>query len=241
MRGGLVVAVMAGLLAGCSARAPAPPAAPSALLKPMARPGDVVAAELAFARLSAEKGIWASFRTYADKAGVMFVPQKVNAQTWLKGRAEPKGPLTWEPYEVWSSCDGSIGVTRGAYQWGTDRGWFTTVWKRQADGTYRWLLDHSDSDAKIGKPPELIEAHVAECHDGPLAVAMDELPVVTPGEGEFFGGASDDGTLRWGGRVDKWGGRIVTVDVWNGAQFQRVLHQSVAPPAPSPAPATPAK
>lgn len=233
MRGGLVLALAAGLLAGCAARTPGPPPAPSAQVKSMARPGDLVAADLAFARLAAEKGRWAAFRTYADKTGIMFVPQKVNAQTWLKGRAEPATPLGWEPHEVWSSCDGSIGVTRGGWQAGAAKGWFTTVWKRQDDGTYRWLLDHRDQDAKIGKPPELIEAHVAECHDGPIAVSMDELPVVAPGEGEFFGGASDDGTLRWGGRVDKWGGRIVTVDVWDGAQFQRVLHQAVAPPAPS--------
>lgn len=228
----LALAVPVLAMSGCAAPRQQGPAANATLLPPVAKPGDVVAAELAFANMAAEQGRWAGFRAYADKSGLMFVPQKVNALDWLKGRAEPTTPLTWDPYEVWSSCDGSIGVTRGGWRAGAAKGWFTTVWKRQPDGAYRWLLDHGDEDAKVGPVPELIEAHVAECHDGPIAVAMEELPVVTPGEGEFFGGASDDGTLRWGGRVDQWGGRIVTVDVWNGTQFQRVLHQTVAPPKP---------
>lgn len=231
----LALAVPVLAMAGCASPQQNAPAADAALLPPVARPGDVVAAELAFANMAAEQGRWAAFRAYADKAGLMFVPQKVNAQDWLKGRAEPTTLLTWDPYEVWSSCDGSIGVTRGGWKAGAAKGWFTTVWKRQPDGSYRWLLDHGDEDAKIGPVPELIEAHVAECPKQPWAPAQD-LVVVTPGQGEFFGGASDDGTLRWGGRVDQWGGRIVTVDVWNGTQFQRVLHQTVAPPKPDATP-----
>ncbi|RVQ66929.1 hypothetical protein EKN06_08230 [Croceicoccus ponticola] len=220
----------AALLAGCAASPRGPQTGMrSEMLKPIAKPGDVVATELAFARAAGEKGRWAAFREYAADTGVMFVPEMVNAQSWLKRRAEPTTPLVWEPYEVWSSCDGSIGVTRGGWRSDTKKGWFTTVWQRQDDGSYRWLLDHGDEDAKTPPPPEMIEAHVAECPKLPWPPAQT-LNVAAPGNGEFFGGASDDGTLRWGGRVDNWGGRIVTIDVFNGTEFQRVLHQTIAPP-----------
>ncbi|MDR7101050.1 hypothetical protein [Croceicoccus sp. BE223] len=240
MRGTRLIPLIALALAGCAGPRGAPPAAETAMLKPVARPGDLVATELAFAALAAEKGRWAAFATYADPAGIMFVPEKVNARQWLKGRAEPSTPLTWEPYEVWSSCDGSVGVTRGGWVSGVKNGWFTTVWKRQADGSYRWLLDHGEEDAKIGPVPELIEAHVAECPE-PDWHPEEDLVSVAPGNGEFFGGASDDGTLRWGGRIDRWNGRIVTIEVWNGTAFQKVLHQVIAPPPADASPQPAAK
>lgn len=230
MRKLFAMAIAISLLSACTSQpGPGPGAKHAALLPPIAKPGDVVATELAFARYAAENGRWVAFSEYSDEAGVMFVPEMVNAKVWLKGRAEPATQLGWEPYEVWSSCDGSIGVTRGGWHAGEAKGWFTTVWKRQKDGSYRWLLDHGDVDPEFGAAPEFIEAHVADCPKGDWLppVALTEIE---PGNGEFFGGASDDATLRWGGRVDKWGGRIVTVDLWDGAQFQRVLHQTVAPP-----------
>ena len=81
-------------------------------LRPAANPGEVVATELAFARVAREKGQWTAFADYAAKDAVMFVPYKVRAQQWLKGRANPAQTVAWEPYEVWSSCDGSIAVKR---------------------------------------------------------------------------------------------------------------------------------
>ena len=229
---GLVVIAM--MVAGCSGPRGGPPDLSPAMrdtfMKPVAKPGDIVAAELAFARMAEEEGQWTAFREYAAEGAIMFDPAKVDARDWLKNRADPPVAVSWEPYEVWSSCDGSIGVTRGAYVKGDERGWYTTIWKRMPDGTHRWLLDHGQKDPAVPGPPELIEAHIAECPELPWSPTQ-ELQVGTPGQGEFFGGTSDDRTLRWGGRVDQWGGRIVTVDVWDGTQFQRVLHQTIAPPA----------
>ncbi|MBB3990484.1 hypothetical protein [Croceicoccus naphthovorans] len=226
----IAVALAAALaLAGCAAGGQRGPDRGPAL-KPIAEPGKVVATEIAFAQMAQEEGQWTAFAEYAADDGVMFVPEKVNAQDWLKKRPNPAQSVAWQPHEVWSSCDGSIGVTRGAWQRPDGSvGWFTTVWHRQKDGEYRWVMDHGDAAAKPLAEPEMIEAHVAECPTQPWAPSEDLLEGV-PGNGEFFGGASDDGTLRWGGRVDRWGGRIVTIDVWDGAEFQRVLHQTIAPP-----------
>ena len=41
---------------------------------------------------------------------VMFTPQPVNAQAFLKGKANPPVAVRWQPHKVWSSCDGSLAV-----------------------------------------------------------------------------------------------------------------------------------
>ena len=68
------------------------------------------------------------------------VPQRVLAKLWLKGRANPPQAVQWQPSTVWISCDGSAGVTFGAFQ-GNGAGWFSTVWQRQKKGDYKWVLD----------------------------------------------------------------------------------------------------
>lgn len=81
-----------------------------------ANPGGVVAEELAFARLAQDKGQWTAFRETATKDAVMFAPQMVYVQEYLKDRANPPQAVKWQPHQVWSSCDGSLAVTRGAWQ-----------------------------------------------------------------------------------------------------------------------------
>ena len=80
-----------------------------------ANPSAVIAAEVAFAQLAQAKGQWTAFRTTATKDAVMFVPQMAYAQAFLNGRADPAAAVKWQPHQVWSSCDGSLAVTRGAW------------------------------------------------------------------------------------------------------------------------------
>ncbi|WP_299308518.1 hypothetical protein [uncultured Croceicoccus sp.] len=199
-------------------------------LPPIAEPGAVAATEIAFARAAREQGQWTAFRDYAADDAILFVPGRVGAREWLRDRPNPPRAADWRPRELWTSCDGSIAVTEGGWQrWDGTQGWFTTVWKRQRDGSYRYVMNHGDTTRGRVRTGEALDAHVAQCPDRdwlpPIA-----LNTVAPVEGDWFGGASDDGTLRWGGRVDPWGGRIVTVDVFDGEEFVRVLHQTVAPP-----------
>ncbi|EJU09676.1 hypothetical protein LH128_27796, partial [Sphingomonas sp. LH128] len=68
-----------------------------------ANPSALVAEEIAFARLAREKGQWKAFREFADDTAIMFVPQEVQAQDWLKKQADPAAPVQWEPHQVWMS------------------------------------------------------------------------------------------------------------------------------------------
>ena len=144
-------------------------------LRPTADPSAVIATELAFARAAQEKGQWTAFREYATRDAVMFVPRPVNAQDWLRQQTNPAEAVKWQPYQVWSSCDGSFVVSTGgaAYPGGAQSN-FMTVWQKQDNGEYRWVLDQSLPHAERPFAADTIGAAVADCpasrRGGPIEV-----------------------------------------------------------------------
>lgn len=184
----------------------------------------VIAAELAFARLARDKGQWTAFRETALPQSEMFVPKRVRALDWLKGRADPPVSVTWQPHAVYISCDGSAGATTGAAQWpGGGHGYFTTVWWRMRDGSYRWLLDHGAPVATPRVAPEFITARTASC-DGKAGV---ELSVSVAGN-DVQTGLSLDQTLQWRSDVAPDGQRTITILLWNGKTLDPVITDFVS-------------
>jgi hypothetical protein len=158
----LLVAALA--LAACSQRG-----RPEGPVFNIAQPSEVVAAELAFAQLAQERGQWTAFRQTAAADAEMFVPERANAQQWLRGRSDPPVAVRWQPHEVWISHDGSLAVTYGAWQRPAGTGYFITVWRRQRDGKFRWVLDQgADLDEPL-PAPEMLRAHVADERPGSAA------------------------------------------------------------------------
>jgi hypothetical protein len=155
----LALAAMAGASAGAEDR----PGPPGRARNSYADPSAVIAAELAFARAAQEKGQWTAFAATAANDAVMFQPQMVLAQQWLKGRANPPVAVKWQPHQVWSSCDGSLMVSHGAWQGPRQTGYFTTLWQRQRNGAYKWIYDGGDSLAQPLAAPEMILARIADC------------------------------------------------------------------------------
>ncbi len=114
-----------------------------------------VQAEREFALLAQTTGQWTAFRATAAADATMFVPQPVNAQTWLAGRADPPRSVAWQPHAVFVSCDGRMAATTGAAQWpGGGHGMFTTIWQKQPDGNWKWIADHGApvSAARAARP-----------------------------------------------------------------------------------------
>ncbi|HBM04334.1 MAG TPA: hypothetical protein DD369_01900, partial [Erythrobacter sp.] len=109
------IALLALALAACTA-GPGSRDRYARLLTPAANPSKVVAAELELARAAQEDGQWSAFRDFSAGDAVLFVPEPVAARDWLQGRADPAAALQWQPHHIWSSCDGSLAVTRGAWQ-----------------------------------------------------------------------------------------------------------------------------
>lgn len=217
----LPLALSLGLaLAACGG--PSRPKGPP--LRPIANPGAVVAAEVAFSQLAQEKGQWTAFRATAAPDAEMFVPQRVKALDFLKGKADPPHSVKWQPHLVWSSCDGSIAVTHGAWQRPDSTGYFTTVWARGVDGSYKWILDHGDRLPVALFAPEMITSKVAECSGKP------GVPITAPAVGaDMKQTVSRDQTLVVSSSVAPDGGRSVTVKLWNGTTHDVVLQEQVAP------------
>lgn len=137
--GGVIAAVLAGTASAQAA----------------ATADEVAAAERAFAALALEVGTNESFRTYAAPDGIVFGPDPVNAQASLAGQPSPKGPpfLKWWPVWAGVAASGDLGFTTGPATMG-DRpiGYYFTVWKKQPDGSWRWVLDHGSGPTSGVQP-----------------------------------------------------------------------------------------
>ena len=211
----------------------------------LANPSAAIAAEIAFARLAQDKGQWTAFKATAAEDAVMFAPNMVLAQTWLKDRANPPAGLTWQPHEAWSSCDGSLMVTHGAWQNigqnGAKHGWFTTVWQRQPKGGYKWVLDHGDATEDALAAPDMLSARVAECPErragarpgGPPQRGRGKPPKPpkappVPFDPAQREGRSNDGSLTWSVTVAPDGTRNFIARMAVDGQVQDIRNERVA-------------
>lgn len=108
--------------------------------------GPVVEAERAFARLARTAEVNTAFLHFAAPDGIVFQPGPVNARQALAVRPIPRIHLDWWPVYAGISVSADLGFTTGPYSLGDGsrqaHGWYFTVWRRQADGSWRWVLDH---------------------------------------------------------------------------------------------------
>ena len=240
MRLAVVLAALA--LSACAA-GPGPRDRYARMLTPTANPSKVVAAELGLARAAREDGQWTAFRELARDEAVMFVPEPVAARDWLANRADPSEAVRWQPHHVWSSCDGSLAVTRGAWQEadGTT-GYYTTVWQRRGrpgdEEKHRWLLSQHDTLAEPLAEPDIIRTQVADCTPGDLPAAFEAAQADRDANAEAAGlgladgyGESRDRTLVYRYRVAPDRSRVVSVFLRRGDSMEEVLRSEVAAPA----------
>lgn len=143
-----------------------------------ADPSAIVSAEIDFARLAREQGQWTGFARTADKDAVMFVPEVVNAQSWLKKQKNPAKSVSWAPDNIYIACDGSYAVSMGHATWPDGRkSRFVTLWRQQAKGDYKWVLDWgSNAPAPAGTDEDAIDGRIADC---PARRARGVSPPVT--------------------------------------------------------------
>src|SRR5687768_13642540 len=110
----------------------------------------VALAELAFARTSVETNTVNAFRKYLAKDAIMFREGEPvdGLELWNK-RTPDSTLLKWWPVMADASQAGELGYTTGPYQFfskRTDRtpvanGYYSTIWKKQEDGSWKIKLD----------------------------------------------------------------------------------------------------
>jgi ketosteroid isomerase-like protein len=113
-------------------------------------------AEKAFEAAVKEKGIAQGFYLFADDSAIIkrakdtLIRGKENIRNFYKSMDGKNIEVTWSPDFVNVSSDGSLGYTFGKYLWrmngdsgqvSESRGVFHTVWKRQSDGSWKYVWD----------------------------------------------------------------------------------------------------
>jgi ketosteroid isomerase-like protein len=124
---------------------------------------EVAKMEDAFCAMAQAKGLLAAFQHFAapDVAFLDVDPRKFRGPDAVRERMadadQPGVKLTWSASFTDVSDDGTLGYNYGRYEFrapGADGqevvrgGWFLTIWKRQPDGTWRYVMDNGTPDKK---------------------------------------------------------------------------------------------
>jgi hypothetical protein len=115
----------------------------------------LVAAERAFCKAAVDHGVREAFLMNLADDSTLFRPHAVNGKRWTEASPARPGLLTWFPIYADVSRDGDLGYTTGPYEFRRSaddkevyHGYFMTIWKRQADGQWKAVLDQG-----ISTPP----------------------------------------------------------------------------------------
>lgn len=139
-------------LAGRAARAESPADAVQALVN----------AERKFAQTAQEKGTRAAFVEFLAPDSIVFAPGPVSGQeTWSK-RQETGRDLVWQPTFAVIARSGDFGYDTGPAKWRpkkegafTGYGHFISIWKKQANGSWKVALDTGIENTKSDIIPPL--------------------------------------------------------------------------------------
>lgn len=167
----VVFALAAGVLAACASTAP--PAEPVDAAPVIER------TERAFAADAGVRGWVASFKTYAaEDAVVLWSGQPDNAQAAISSL--PDSPidtsLKWRPLWVGAARSGDFGFSTGPVFNGTRHSQYFSIWRKTADGSWRWIYDGGfPSDGPSPTADDAPATYAARAARGVGARAVDEV------------------------------------------------------------------
>jgi hypothetical protein len=195
-----------------------------------------VDAERAFYRAAQTKGQWTAFREFAAPDATVFTPQPARAHEVLPAK-NPAVAVQWWPAESYVSCDGKVAVNTGPWLRPESVGYFTTVWERQPDGGWKWIMDGGDGLEKPRALPEKPQVRRALCRTTNKGLILRKrfvgVQTDPPDPGlKTGGGSSPDGTLEWYWVVSSDGSREFRAEIWNGRKYEAVIFNKIAAPKP---------
>lgn len=154
----LTVCCLLFLVPGCSKEQPDTRAVDQAAIR---------AADVAFSKAVETKQLEAAIAFYADEAVVMIpnAPMLSTKEAIRKSfsdlSAMPGMAMKWEVTKVEAARSGDFGYSVGTYEMTmndakgkpvTDRGKYATMWKKQADGGWKAVVDISNTDLPATPP-----------------------------------------------------------------------------------------
>jgi ketosteroid isomerase-like protein len=130
----------------------------------------VVAAEKAFAKAAATKGTRAAFLEYLAEDSVVMVPGPLPGRATWEGRPARPSLLSWVPVAADISLAGDLGYTTGPWELRPKgkgdknvlHGFYVTFWRKQADGSYKVLLDGGISNP--APPPGAVAVKIGRAN-----------------------------------------------------------------------------
>lgn len=163
---------------------------------PVVTPAPVVAAERAFAKDGGAMGVNPSFVKWStDEAIVIGGGGVGKAHVDFAGPA-PAGPqpvLAWWPLYAGMAQSGDFGFTTGPVEVGGKRqGHYFTVWKRQADGGWKWVYDGGTGATAVGEAPASVEPVYLPIATVKPITAQKAMDQVKAAEAAFAGAAAKD-------------------------------------------------
>lgn len=116
---------------------------------------EIVEVEKAFNDMAQQEGLVKAFEFFAANDGVIrrskkIIKGKEAIRKWYENDVQPNETLTWKPTFVDVSKSGDLAYTYGNFTFTfpdslgnmkQNTGIFHTVWKRQADGSWRFVWD----------------------------------------------------------------------------------------------------
>lgn len=151
-----ILIALAACLAACEQPQPQPPSVTRAADEAALRNADLQWSKAADSKTADQ---FVAF--FADDAiflppNVPIMTSKEAIQRWMSGLMDSPGfALSWQPTRAGVSAGGDMGYTSGVYQLKmtgpsgkpvSDHGKYLTVWKKQADGSWRVVADTFNSD-----------------------------------------------------------------------------------------------
>lgn len=133
---------------------------------PAATRAELIQADEAFCASAARDGVPAAFTAFAAPEATFLdtEPGKLHGAAAVAAHFEgwPGGKLTWQPRFADAAASGDLGYTWGTWQ--VERtlpdgsvkratGKYVTLWRRQPDGTWKYVLDTGVSDPPPPTPP----------------------------------------------------------------------------------------
>lgn len=159
----------------------------------------MVNTEQEFARFAAEKDTRTAFLANMTDDAVVFVPQMTNAKANWTAKPTPTYLLSWAPNFADISSSGILGYTTGNWEFrpkGKDDtpsgfGEFVTLWLRQPDGKYKWVVDIGIEHPK----PEKYSTDWATAESAKAKKVSLKLPTADAAE-EFYQFADANGLSK---------------------------------------------